>query len=833
MATTDTATLTSQTGGSAEAPVPVPPEEALRHLIYAQLFYPAKYAEFVKNLNIRGIPFDPADTRFLSALREFSASFPAFLKDAADPADRLETSVPLENIQGLNTELQALPDAIAAGRREYIGGIVADYVRELRKKTRLSGEDEIQKRAVEKVLAGSPSANPQEAAANVAASLVAVATDAAGPQNKAAIEEVARPIAASVVSRVGPQLSRLNTPLPQKESIVKAAIDNPLTDKHVWIDVFVRSASRGEGLAAERIDRLALLAEGMAADTSGVDETPGSRATRLLQRSWRAETAIDRLTRRLGETAVSQPAFQRFLEKGNSLFGAEKTGPGILGGLRNLFDDVAVAVFKGPQEPIPDILHLAHLGIVSEVHLVSLAHVQTAGQYSRRRGVLGGLAIGMAKDQAGRWVMKKAAGTAAGKAVSAGLGKLLGSAAGALGGPLGAVAGFLLGDKVINFLGGLAGSFINFITGRRGSGKEDAFSFSSLSFVLLVIGVAFIPIILWSLFVGMNQQAMVNYALTSSPTEQGSRYIGVTKTPSATVLPNGSTQPITYTVTIQATEVALTSIVVDDTFSSYSQSGRSSGQKPNVSWPTSLAAGETFSATYALPAGTLTPDTAIVNTLTVTATAGEKTGEQTTVSSSVVIGSPPTGCLVQGPAGTPDAYGHVSSTWSATDWAVVVSAASRLSASPAFFGKICSGGSVPVFRVQTVYYGGAVSAGRIFLYNGGVSQAAALYTLAHELGHILAGRDARLLQSFYGQGFIQKEGFLWTYPFDSVSKGSKQTTGGIPSEDFAETIGAYVVYKFYSFKTGRGDERSAFNYPTEYPQHYDFARNTIFGGVEF
>ncbi len=113
----------------------------------------------------------------------------------------------------------------------------------------------------------------------------------------------------------------------------------------------------------------------------------------------------------------------------------------------------------------------------------------------------------------------------------------------------------------------------------------------------------------------------------------------------------------------------------------------------------------------------------------------------------------------------------------------------------------------------------------------------AIYTLAHETGHILNHRNSTLYNEYRALGFFEPtstEKPLCTYPWRKSE-----------SEDFAETIGFYVgesVASWIKTDPGNGTDSSRtcirdfgdsnWQYETAYPKHYDFAK-TVFGGVEF
>jgi len=141
--------------------------------------------------------------------------------------------------------------------------------------------------------------------------------------------------------------------------------------------------------------------------------------------------------------------------------------------------------------------------------------------------------------------------------------------------------------------------------------------------------------------------------------------------------------------------------------------------------------------------------------------------------------------------------------------------------SPTWANLVCGRGPVRLYRVAAIAGGGWARSdqGQIFLYNGGVSNpGTAIYTLAHETGHIVSTRNPTLFTQFMSQGVISRDGgYLRTYPNDKTD-----------FEDFAETAGLYVGVKYYCNPRWCG-----INYPREYPAHYNFAKEVMFGGLEY
>lgn len=301
------------------------------------------------------------------------------------------------------------------------------------------------------------------------------------------------------------------------------------------------------------------------------------------------------------------------------------------------------------------------------------------------------------------------------------------------------------------------------------------------------------------------------------PGPEGSGYIKITKTPTPESFPDNNPGDVTYTITLQADGANLSNISVSDSFSVFGGSKTISAPAfPGI--PSSLLDGESFTTAITVSLAGLR-NSLVTNTLTVTADAaiwGGKTlqGEHRSASASVVIGAPPTGCFVFNDTPTPDAFGHVSGAWD--NKSGVLNAIAELNRSAPYMARLCGSGTINLYRVRANYGGGSVSsANGIFLYNAGAGGVSAVYTLAHESGHILSYRTS-LFQEFYNEGVFRREGYIWTYP-----------NAYTEHEDFAEAFGAYVVYKRYIF----GRRGTSLNLPSEYPLHYDFAKRVF--GIEY
>lgn len=585
-----------------------------------------------------------------------------------------------------------------------------------------------------------------------------------------------------------------------------------------------------------------------------LDIVGGDVAARaVLTRAWvRTNKNLESI---VGATASSE-VVRRAVQWGAQAF--RETQPaagGVFGGIRRVVGDVAGTIF---QEPISEELasyfrlvemgrlegrvtltwwHFAYAASSPDQRHFHLAFLSDMAGWLFRGGAagVGKRALGEAVKTAGTAAVKKGASllTQAVLAVATGGGSLLGKIA------------LWLGSSLVGKIFGGAKNWLTslFAPGATPQGKGvDWVTIGIIVVIALVAAPALLGLgVLAPFSPGGAAQLAETARMTAlvAPPVGGeeedpavSRYIKVTKVASPSSFPDNNPTQVVYTVTIEARDVPLTIVSVTDDFRVYAKSGNPAISPPTLPPPDSnrVEPGSPYTFSFSVSLGPAFRDSVIVNTITVVVQAAGTT-DTALVSASVVVGNPPSGCLVPGSAGVPDAYGGVSTAWSSGDWGAVMGAAAALfTRAPAIHGLICES-PITAYRVNGGG-GGSVRGDIVFFYNGGVSSGAVLYTLSHELGHILDHRRPEIYAGFKGRAISKNEGNLWTYPFDDIFRGGRTYSERWLSEDFAETMGAYPVYKFYNFNAG-GGTRAKLNYSQEYPQHYDFARNIIFGGVDF
>ncbi|MCJ7805274.1 hypothetical protein MUP46_01380 [Patescibacteria group bacterium] len=201
-------------------------------------------------------------------------------------------------------------------------------------------------------------------------------------------------------------------------------------------------------------------------------------------------------------------------------------------------------------------------------------------------------------------------------------------------------------------------------------------------------------------------------------------------------------------------------------------------------------------------------DSAIIDTLTVTADAAEQNGAQASGGAAVIIGNPPTGCF------------RFDDSWPANLKANEVRAITELTRASVYMTRLCAAGEIVLkYGGNNGGVGGDVIAGPniITIYSAGVQYGptSTLYTTTHESGHIFARRYGGIFRQYAdtpGVGNV----LICTYPFNNSV-----------GESFPEMIGLFVAnspghapINLFGCLGG--------SFKTKYPAHWQFARNVIF-----
>jgi len=310
---------------------------------------------------------------------------------------------------------------------------------------------------------------------------------------------------------------------------------------------------------------------------------------------------------------------------------------------------------------------------------------------------------------------------------------------------------------------------------------------------------------------------------TSVGTVPESKYIAVIKTAEPVSLPNSALPTeIKYTIAVTAKEKNLKNVRLAEKFSAY---GKNNPPEPSAGIhtipPTLSVDGPPEIVSFSVRLAPEYADSVVVNTVTVTADVDDgPSGESTSKNATVIIGNPPTGCFSFAEGG--------GKAWEAGDKALVAAATARIAQYQTYMSTLCRQGAIRVFR-DTVAKGeesGHVIGKDITLFNkafSGIHQLS--YTLSHESAHVYAKVDGGVaLTGFADSGATNKEDILPTYPKKYLNPDGSNKI----DEDFAETIGLYIIRR--EFKSLGGVDISSM--PTKWPEHYKFARNNLFGNQD-
>lgn len=306
-----------------------------------------------------------------------------------------------------------------------------------------------------------------------------------------------------------------------------------------------------------------------------------------------------------------------------------------------------------------------------------------------------------------------------------------------------------------------------------------------------------------------------------------SPYIDVVKTVSPTKLENSELPAtITYTITITAKEAKIINIAVDNKTTLIRPSDSiiitKDNQGRDIANPscgkTELEVGESCTISYAIDAKTPEfKDSLLFDLVKVTADVPEKNllNEATTATAATIIGTPPTYCFV---------FSDEEDVWPPDEKAMTMQSIARVALSPTFMGGLCGDGT-PITLVRKIMdpgYGAIVIGSKIIMYNAVfLSVPGNIYAIAHEGGHVFARRNGSIYQDYLDSGIYESEGPVRSYYFCPDIP---------PSESFAEAIGVHVTWRIRTFG---GCVQGPLNFPEEYPQHYQFVKENVFGGVDF
>jgi hypothetical protein len=415
-----------------------------------------------------------------------------------------------------------------------------------------------------------------------------------------------------------------------------------------------------------------------------------------------------------------------------------------------------------------------------------------------------------------------------GAALGASIGSVVPVVGTVVGGIVGGVLGLILGILLGGTLGAILGKIIETIFGAvhslvGGVGNlltSASTFFQGLSNVSLtgLAGPTVVGSAGASIGLTLFNAAFVPY-LPPPESDTTSPYIQLTKIASPEKIENSQLPAsLDYTIIIGATDKNLVNVRIKDEFSVYK-----TGTNLSISPPTppsskeigEILVGESYNDYhYSLVFGPEFTDSLVVNTITVTADIVDgPQNEQTAVSCKVQIGKLVTGCFV------------FDEFWTnPNEKSLETSAINQLLASSNYTQKLCSAGPITLKRIYTDMgpeekCSHLSSPSEIEIYNCGlINFPNTLYNLTKETGLLFIYRNSSIYSEFLDLEISAKDGFLCSHPL-------KQS---IP-DDFAETTAVYTTYKIRLYKTCGGKV----DMPKDYPKHFEFARDKIFGGFAY
>lgn len=347
----------------------------------------------------------------------------------------------------------------------------------------------------------------------------------------------------------------------------------------------------------------------------------------------------------------------------------------------------------------------------------------------------------------------------------------------------------------------------------------------ALAVIIGVVGIGFISY--------LNIQGSQKLFLTSgaAAVPQESRFIQITKSAAPQNIKNDELpKTVEFTIVVTAREQALTISSIKETFAALAKDKTITIPEKTLTPPkTRLSPGESTEIKFSINFDKNFEDSAVTATTALSASVdGQAATETASASTTVIVGSPPTSCIVFDNARLPwqDSGATAYKSW-------VIQAIAYISQSQAYIAKLCEKGPVFLERGHRSLDVGdkddvagmapAALGNRVYLFDKAFTGYLQLrYVLAHELGHIYAYRHGdtfKLFETVVNPQSDPKKGetFLKTYPLAKSAP-----------EDFPETIALYVVWETTSI-----GNYGIINMPAEYPKHYAFAREQIFGLFEY
>lgn len=390
----------------------------------------------------------------------------------------------------------------------------------------------------------------------------------------------------------------------------------------------------------------------------------------------------------------------------------------------------------------------------------------------------------------------------------------------------GGISGALIGAGIgLGSFGLLTGGFAGVGSAFSGVASSMFGVFSVVWVTLLAeIGIPIVsfligfPLLVTLILVIINNSAYLVPPGGDSSLSSTNAFISVEKKaePSGQV-PSPTT--VTYTVTITAKKDTLSGISFTATCSAIKKSGgtidcKNLEQLPAP--PASISPGAPYSFTFTSAYGSNFSDSLVSDSITVTASSNDGGEVSETGSASICFGDCPLGCYKTVDNNEP---------WPANFKSNLDAAAATLSGSyPGFSQKACAGGEINMCYTtkspnpigsgglcnRTIYAIHAHSGSCDINYNqcGLRSQSDALYILTHEVSHHIQNINGGLQRQFEQQ-VPSSEWPICTY-----------SNTGNPYESMAEGNALFVGKPSWS--------GCVTNYQSQYPKHYQFAKNVMF-----
>ncbi len=400
----------------------------------------------------------------------------------------------------------------------------------------------------------------------------------------------------------------------------------------------------------------------------------------------------------------------------------------------------------------------------------------------------------------------------------------------------GAVAGMLISGGISGALigAGLGLGAFGFMTGGlTGVGQAFSGTASSIFTVFSIAWATFLtqlglpvisfligfPLMIALILVIINNSAyLIPPGGSSSSLNNTNPYMSVEKKAE----PSGqlaSPTSVTYTITITAKKDDLTGISFTNTCSAVKKAGgiidcKNLEEIPAA--PATITAGAPFTFSFTSNYNSSFNDSLVSDSITVTASSNEGGEVSETGSASVCFGDCPLGCFKTVDNNEP---------WPANFKANLDSASATLAGTyPNFAQKVCAGGEINMCYTtkspnpignglcnQTIYARHDHNGSCDINYNqcGIRSQSDALYILTHEVSHHLQNINGGTVSQFKQQ-----------VPTSEWAICSYSNTVGNEYESMAEGNALYVGTSSWV--------RCISNYASQYPKHYQFAKNVMF-----